>query len=87
MALLTIGTEHVARWANRNGVVQWKSGDPVHFLSIQVGLQDCPSAQGQLDRIPPLTALFRESHFHLFRISGYIVSTDAFCALSGRRLY
>ena len=39
MALLAIGTEHVARWANRNGVVQWKSGDPIHFFSIQVGLR------------------------------------------------
>jgi hypothetical protein len=63
MALLAIGTEHVARGANRNGVVQWKSGDPVHFFSIQVGLLACPSDQHQSDRIPPLTTPFRESHF------------------------
>ena len=87
MALLAIGTEHVARWANRNRVIQWKSGDPVHFFSIQVGLQPCPSDRHQSDRIPPLTTPFQGVSFHLLRISGYIVSTDAFCALSGRRLY
>jgi hypothetical protein len=62
-------------WGSRS-LLFYSSGAPgLPFGPAPIGPNSSPN-----DSLPGVP-------FHLLRISGYIVSTDAFCALSGRRLY
>ena len=62
----------------------WRSPSLPFYSSGAPGLPFGPAPIGP--NSSPNGSLLGVS-FHLLRISGYIVSTDAFCALSGRRLY
>jgi hypothetical protein len=62
-------------WRSRSLLFYSNEAPSLLFGPAAVGPNSSPN-----DSLPGVS-------FHLLRISGYIVSTDAFCALSGRRLY